>query len=159
MLFHLPRFVDKLYTIQPGENESYLPSPEALREKILVKVSDVNFPPLLEFYSRIPIQMLQCNSCCVLSITNIVCRHGCKIQLHFSNDRSLCPWSRQSAKNDSILYYTILYYTILYYTILYYTILYYTILYYTILCYAMLCYAMLCYTMLCDTILYYILMG
>lgn len=28
---------DKLYTIQPGENEAYLPSPEALREKILVK--------------------------------------------------------------------------------------------------------------------------
>ncbi|PFX30571.1 Inactive phospholipase C-like protein 1 [Stylophora pistillata] len=28
---------DKLYRIQPGENESYLPSPEALREKILIK--------------------------------------------------------------------------------------------------------------------------
>ena len=32
-------FEDKLYTIQPGENECYLPSPEALREKILIKVS------------------------------------------------------------------------------------------------------------------------
>ena len=51
MLCYLPRFVDKLYTIQPGENESYLPSPEALREKILVKVSDANLFPLLEFYS------------------------------------------------------------------------------------------------------------
>lgn len=28
---------DKLYRIQPGENESYLPSPEALKEKILIK--------------------------------------------------------------------------------------------------------------------------
>ena len=73
MLFHLPRFVDKLYTIQPGENESYLPSPEALREKILVKVSDVNFLPLLEFYSRIPIQMLQCNRAVAHSQSLILC--------------------------------------------------------------------------------------
>ena len=62
MVCYLPRFVDKLYTIQPGENETYLPSPEALREKILVKVSDVNLFPLLEFYPRIPLQMLYCHS-------------------------------------------------------------------------------------------------
>lgn len=45
MVCCFPRFVDKLYTIQPGENEAYLPSPEALREKILVKVSDATYFP------------------------------------------------------------------------------------------------------------------
>ena len=45
-------FVDKLYTIQPGENESYLPSPEALREKILVKVSAFNY----------------CSCCCAMKL-------------------------------------------------------------------------------------------
>ena len=36
--------IDKLYTIQPGENELQLPSPEALKEKILVKVSKWDQP-------------------------------------------------------------------------------------------------------------------
>ncbi|XP_067055342.1 inactive phospholipase C-like protein 1 [Acropora muricata] len=39
-------FQDKLYTIQPGENECYLPSPEALREKILIK--NKKLPPDVE---------------------------------------------------------------------------------------------------------------
>lgn len=51
-IFYLTCLVDKLYTIQPGENESYLPSPEALKEKILVKVSEVNLFPCLEFHSN-----------------------------------------------------------------------------------------------------------
>ncbi|XP_068708108.1 inactive phospholipase C-like protein 1 [Montipora foliosa] len=39
-------FQDKLYTIQPGENECFLPSPEALKEKILVK--NKKLPPDVE---------------------------------------------------------------------------------------------------------------
>lgn len=39
MIRYLVVFVDKLDRIQPGENESYLPSPEALKEKILIKVT------------------------------------------------------------------------------------------------------------------------
>lgn len=39
-------FQDKLYTIQPGENECSLPSPEALRGKILVK--NKKLPPDVE---------------------------------------------------------------------------------------------------------------
>ena len=31
-------FADKLYTSPPGENETSLPSPESLQERILVKV-------------------------------------------------------------------------------------------------------------------------
>lgn len=40
MLYSVVFFTEKLYTTPPGENETRLPSPEALRERILIKVND-----------------------------------------------------------------------------------------------------------------------